>query len=171
MKVTCCSETSVDFERTILHYIPEDISLHNHCCESLKSYTKLSYLYLVKLFYSTYTYRKLFKIVVVRFIFHNALIFFVEWDILGKVNVVLTLGYTGSISIKIMFPRQISVKNPNNRHSPSYFKYGHSSYTWHKESTISEKVLWEWHKESICRYNGKDFRHIASRVKELAPVI
>jgi hypothetical protein len=34
----CCSETSVDFQRTTRRYIPEDGTLHNHRCENLKSY-------------------------------------------------------------------------------------------------------------------------------------
>jgi hypothetical protein len=32
------SETSVDFQRTTRHYIPEDGTLHNHRPENLKSY-------------------------------------------------------------------------------------------------------------------------------------
>jgi hypothetical protein len=35
------SETSVDFQRTKRRYIPEDIALHNHRRENLKSYTDL----------------------------------------------------------------------------------------------------------------------------------
>jgi hypothetical protein len=38
MEATCSSETSVDSQRTTLHYIPEDRTLHNHRCENLKSY-------------------------------------------------------------------------------------------------------------------------------------
>jgi hypothetical protein len=38
MERTCCSETPVNFRRTTRHYIPEDIDLHKHCCESLKFY-------------------------------------------------------------------------------------------------------------------------------------
>jgi hypothetical protein len=38
MKVTCSSETSVDFQQTEWHYIPEDRTLHNHHCENVKSY-------------------------------------------------------------------------------------------------------------------------------------
>jgi hypothetical protein len=34
----CSSETSVDFQRTTQHYIPEDRTLHNHRWENLKSY-------------------------------------------------------------------------------------------------------------------------------------
>jgi hypothetical protein len=34
------AERSVDFQRTIRRYIPEDSSLHNHRCENLKSYNK-----------------------------------------------------------------------------------------------------------------------------------
>jgi hypothetical protein len=39
MKATCPSETSVDFQRTARRYIPEGTGLHNHGCESLRSYT------------------------------------------------------------------------------------------------------------------------------------
>jgi hypothetical protein len=38
MVATCSSETSVDFQRTTQRYIPEDRTVHNHCCEKLKSY-------------------------------------------------------------------------------------------------------------------------------------
>jgi hypothetical protein len=38
MEGTCSSETSVDFQRTTQHYIPEARALHNHRCENLKSY-------------------------------------------------------------------------------------------------------------------------------------
>jgi hypothetical protein len=40
------SETSVDFKRTTRCYIPEDITLHNHCCENLKSHIKGSILWI-----------------------------------------------------------------------------------------------------------------------------
>jgi hypothetical protein len=33
----CSSETSADFQRTTSRYVPEYITLHNHCCENLKS--------------------------------------------------------------------------------------------------------------------------------------
>jgi hypothetical protein len=39
MEVTCSSEMSVDFQWVTWCYIPEDITLHNHHCENLKSYT------------------------------------------------------------------------------------------------------------------------------------
>jgi hypothetical protein len=39
MAVICSSETSVDTQRTTWRYIPEDGTLHNHCCENLKSCT------------------------------------------------------------------------------------------------------------------------------------
>jgi hypothetical protein len=32
------SETSINFQQTIRHYIPEDSTLHNHRCENLESY-------------------------------------------------------------------------------------------------------------------------------------
>jgi hypothetical protein len=38
MGATCSSETLVDFHWTTQCYIPEDMTLHNHCCENLKSY-------------------------------------------------------------------------------------------------------------------------------------
>jgi hypothetical protein len=38
MMETCSSETSVDTQRTIWRYIPEDRTLHNHSCENIKSY-------------------------------------------------------------------------------------------------------------------------------------
>jgi hypothetical protein len=38
MEAMCSSETSVNIQRTTRHYIPEDGTLHNHCCENLKSY-------------------------------------------------------------------------------------------------------------------------------------
>jgi hypothetical protein len=37
MEATFSSKTSVDFRRTTWCYIPEDRTLHNHCCENLKS--------------------------------------------------------------------------------------------------------------------------------------
>jgi hypothetical protein len=33
----CSSETSVEFQWTLWRYIPEG-TLHNHCCENLRSY-------------------------------------------------------------------------------------------------------------------------------------
>jgi hypothetical protein len=41
-EATSCSETSVDFQRTTWCHIPEDITLHNHRCENLKSYISVS---------------------------------------------------------------------------------------------------------------------------------
>jgi hypothetical protein len=38
MEATCSSKISVGFQRNIWHYIPEDRTLHNQCCENLKSY-------------------------------------------------------------------------------------------------------------------------------------
>jgi hypothetical protein len=40
VEAMCSSETSVDFQRTARHYIPEDSALHNHRCENLKSYNQ-----------------------------------------------------------------------------------------------------------------------------------
>jgi hypothetical protein len=39
-EAACCSETSVEFQWSTRRYIPEHITLHNHRCESLKSYLK-----------------------------------------------------------------------------------------------------------------------------------
>jgi hypothetical protein len=36
MEAIFSSETSVDFQRTIRRYIPEDGTLHNHRCEKLE---------------------------------------------------------------------------------------------------------------------------------------
>jgi hypothetical protein len=41
MEAICSSEKSVDFQRTIQRYIPEDSTLHNHCSEYLQSYMLL----------------------------------------------------------------------------------------------------------------------------------
>jgi hypothetical protein len=38
MEAICSSETSVEFQQTTRRYFPEDITLHNYCCENLKSY-------------------------------------------------------------------------------------------------------------------------------------
>jgi hypothetical protein len=43
MEATCSSETTFDFQRTTKRYIIEDRTLHNHCCENLKSCIKYSY--------------------------------------------------------------------------------------------------------------------------------
>jgi hypothetical protein len=36
--VACSSKMLVNFQWTTQRYIPEDRTLHNHCCENLKSY-------------------------------------------------------------------------------------------------------------------------------------
>jgi hypothetical protein len=41
VKATCFPETSINFKRTTRCYIPEDITVHNHRCHNLKSYTSL----------------------------------------------------------------------------------------------------------------------------------
>jgi hypothetical protein len=41
MEAICSSET-VDFQWITQRYIPEDSTLHNHCCEDLKSYIWMS---------------------------------------------------------------------------------------------------------------------------------
>jgi hypothetical protein len=38
MEAICSSETSVATQETTRRHIPEDATLHNHCCENLKSY-------------------------------------------------------------------------------------------------------------------------------------
>jgi hypothetical protein len=38
MEVICSSKTSVEFQWTTRRYISEDSTVHNHCCENLKSY-------------------------------------------------------------------------------------------------------------------------------------
>jgi hypothetical protein len=38
MDAICFSEMSVVFQQIKWHFILEDIILHNHCCENLKSY-------------------------------------------------------------------------------------------------------------------------------------
>jgi hypothetical protein len=40
MEATCSSKVSVDFQRTTRCYIPENRTLHNHCCVNLKSYQR-----------------------------------------------------------------------------------------------------------------------------------
>jgi hypothetical protein len=42
-KVPCFSETLVDLQRISRPYIPEDRTLHNHGCESLRSYNSHIY--------------------------------------------------------------------------------------------------------------------------------
>jgi hypothetical protein len=37
MEATCSSETSVNLQRSTRRYIPEDRTLHNHRCDTLKS--------------------------------------------------------------------------------------------------------------------------------------
>jgi hypothetical protein len=41
IEVIYSSETSVDFQWTTWCYIPEDGTLHNHCCENLKSHKEI----------------------------------------------------------------------------------------------------------------------------------
>jgi hypothetical protein len=43
-KATCFSRTLVDLQWTAWWYIPEDRNLHNHCYESLRSYTMKCYI-------------------------------------------------------------------------------------------------------------------------------
>jgi hypothetical protein len=37
MEETCSSEMSVDFQQATQYYIPQDIGLHDHCFENLRS--------------------------------------------------------------------------------------------------------------------------------------
>jgi hypothetical protein len=37
MEAICSTEILGDFQQTTWHYIPEDRTLHNHCCENIKS--------------------------------------------------------------------------------------------------------------------------------------
>jgi hypothetical protein len=46
----CSSETWVYFQQTAWHYIPADRTLHNYCCETLKSYIFLGKLIVNRLF-------------------------------------------------------------------------------------------------------------------------
>jgi hypothetical protein len=39
MEAICSFETSVATQQTIRRHIPEDDTLHNHCCKNFKSYT------------------------------------------------------------------------------------------------------------------------------------
>jgi hypothetical protein len=48
IEATCSTKTSVDFQRATLHYNLLDRTLHNHCCESLKSYI-LSHINIIEL--------------------------------------------------------------------------------------------------------------------------
>jgi hypothetical protein len=43
MEAVCSSETSVDFERNTLLYIPEDSTFHNHRCKNLMPYIQAAY--------------------------------------------------------------------------------------------------------------------------------
>jgi hypothetical protein len=43
IEASCPSETAIDFQRTTCRYIPEYITLHNHCCENLRSNVKIVY--------------------------------------------------------------------------------------------------------------------------------
>jgi hypothetical protein len=44
MEAKCSSKTVADFQWTTWYYIPEDSTLHNHCCENLKCYICMSLL-------------------------------------------------------------------------------------------------------------------------------
>jgi uncharacterized membrane protein YciS (DUF1049 family) len=51
MEAIFSSETSVDFHQTTRRYIPEDGTLHNHRCDNLKSYMKISGMWLRVVWY------------------------------------------------------------------------------------------------------------------------
>jgi hypothetical protein len=59
MEAICSSEMSVNFQRTTRRYIPEDSTLHNHCCENLKSYRGILYC-LLKLIIKLFAYLQSF---------------------------------------------------------------------------------------------------------------
>jgi hypothetical protein len=42
IQAICSSEMSVDFQWTTQHYIPEDSTVYNHCCENLESISKFN---------------------------------------------------------------------------------------------------------------------------------
>jgi hypothetical protein len=54
MEATCSYETSVDFLRTAWCYTSEDITLHTHSCENLKSCIIISCLSFLSLFLPVY---------------------------------------------------------------------------------------------------------------------
>jgi hypothetical protein len=49
MEAICSSETSVDFQRNTRRYITEESTIHNHCCENLKSYMEFFMFYVDEL--------------------------------------------------------------------------------------------------------------------------
>jgi hypothetical protein len=51
IELTCSSEMSFVFQWTSWHYIPEDMGLHNHCRDDLKSYKTL---YCCSFWYNSY---------------------------------------------------------------------------------------------------------------------
>jgi hypothetical protein len=48
---TCFSEASVEFQRSTRRYIPEDRTVHNHRCDSLKSYICNNHWFNIAIFY------------------------------------------------------------------------------------------------------------------------
>jgi hypothetical protein len=46
-------ETLVDFQQATWRYTPEDKTLHNHCCENLKSYKKNMWVHMGSHFFLT----------------------------------------------------------------------------------------------------------------------
>jgi hypothetical protein len=49
LKVTCSPKTSADFQWTTWPYFPDDRTLHNNCCENLKSYPTNNFIFAGKL--------------------------------------------------------------------------------------------------------------------------
>jgi hypothetical protein len=48
MEERMSSEMLANVQQVIWHYIPEDRTLHNHCCENLKSYNFYNLFWLAK---------------------------------------------------------------------------------------------------------------------------
>jgi hypothetical protein len=85
MEAICSSETSVATQQTTRHHIPEDDTLHSHCCENLKSYKV----------YSTFNHYCLTPIFVFQAINHKFHIVF--------------LVFSAILSQKVTFPYPFSV--------------------------------------------------------------
>jgi hypothetical protein len=51
MKATCSPKTSLNFQWTTWPSFPEDRTIHNHCCENLKSYTSNNFIFWGKLLF------------------------------------------------------------------------------------------------------------------------
>jgi hypothetical protein len=62
MEAIFSSETSVEFQRTTLCYIPEYSTVQNHRCENLKSYINLFYLAIFNSFFHKQPTESLMKV-------------------------------------------------------------------------------------------------------------